>query len=264
MTMASSELTLLRGESLAALINGFRQGALAHDVSIETIRMTLPSISLEASQELTRLAEEEGWAPSQIAYLLESIRSSKSDDSVFSHLFELVLSGPSTDAVSTRDTGAVYSELIESAKEEVILASYAIYNGRELFAPLIKKQKEIEGFQTRLYLDIPRRKGDTTISEMLVAGYRQDFFAKQWKAEEAPELFYFAPSLELDWKARASMHAKLVIVDRSTVFLSSANLTKAAQTKNIEAGGLIWNKNTARRLSDHFSALVNAGSFCRF
>jgi phosphatidylserine/phosphatidylglycerophosphate/cardiolipin synthase-like enzyme len=226
--------------------------------------MILPATLPEVIHELVRLADEESWSASQIAYLLDSIRSSKADDSVFSHLFELVLSGPSTDAVHTRDTGAVYSELIETAKEEVILASYAIYNGQELFTPLIRKHDKIEGFQTRLYLDIPRRQGDTTVDEMLIARYRQDFFTKQWKSERTPELYYFAPSLERDWKARASMHAKLVIVDRSTVFLSSANLTKAAQTKNIEVGGLIWNESTARRLADHFSSLTESGSFRPF
>lgn len=262
--MVSNALAILRSEELATLANNFRSGALAHDISNESIRMALPAITMEAADELIRLADEEGWSSSQIAYLLDSMRSSKADDSVFSHLFELVLSGPSTDAVRTRDTGAVYSELIETAKEEVMIASYAIYNGQELFAPLIRKHEEIDNFQTKLYLDIPRRKGDTTVSEMLIARYRQDFFAKQWQSEKAPELYYFAPSLELDWKTRASMHAKLVIVDRSTVFLSSANLTKAAQTKNIEVGGLIWNQSTARRLSDHFAALVNTGSFRPF
>jgi hypothetical protein len=262
--MVSNALAKLRSEELATLANNFRSGALAYDISNESIRMALPAITMEATDELIRLADEEVWSSSQIAYLLDSMRSSKADDSVFSHLFELVLSGPSTDVVRTRDTGAVYSELIETAKEEVMIASYAIYNGQELFAPLIRKHDKTEGFRTRLYLDIPRRKGDTTVSEMLIARYRQEFFSKQWQSEEAPELYYFAPSLELDWKTRASMHAKLVIVDRSTVFLSSANLTKAAQTKNIEVGGLIWNENTARRLANHFQALAEAEMFCQF
>ena len=223
--------------------------------------MTLPAASTEVCDELIRLASEEKWTSSQIAYLLESIRSSKTDYATFSHLFDLVLSGPATNAVRTRDTQAVYAELIESAKEEVILASYAIYNGQELFAPLIKKHETIENFRTRIYLDIPRRRGDTTTSDLLVARYRQDFFAKQWHSTKHPELYYFNAALNHDWQTRASMHAKLIIIDRTTVFLSSANLTKAAQTKNIEAGALINDRNTADRLANHFQALFEDGYF---
>lgn len=76
-----------------------------------------------------------------------------------------------------------------------------------------------------------------------------------------PAIHYLAASLDSDWKSRASMHAKLVIIDQSTVLLTSANLTRAAQTKNIEAGVIIHDHRTAIRLSNHFQSLVNSGEF---
>jgi phosphatidylserine/phosphatidylglycerophosphate/cardiolipin synthase-like enzyme len=50
-----------------------------------------------------------------------------------------------------------------------------------------------------------------------------------------------------------------VVVDNEQAFVSSANCTEAAQTKNIEVGLYVRNRRTAQRLSDHFASLAAAG-----
>ena len=47
-----------------------------------------------------------------------------------------------------------------------------------------------------------------------------------------------------------------VIIDRKTVFITSANFTSAGQTRNIEVGVLIRNARTAKRLHGYFSGLI--------
>jgi phosphatidylserine/phosphatidylglycerophosphate/cardiolipin synthase-like enzyme len=59
---------------------------------------------------------------------------------------------------------------------------------------------------------------------------------------------------------RASLHAKCVVVDNEQAFVSSANFTEAAQTKNIEVGTLIRSPTFARKLSEHFETLASTGS----
>lgn len=260
--MNSSLLSDLSSTSLGTLAQALRHGSLAYDVSETSIGQVLPSAPASVIAELTRLSEEEQWSASQIAYLLESLRHSKLEAPNLEHLFEIVLSGPKSEAVPTRDTQAVFKELIAAAQSEVILASYAIYNGRELFSSLIEKHESIPDFKTTFYLDIPRKRGDSTLSSQIVSQYRDEFFAKQWPSEKRPELHYLSNSLDMDWKVRSSMHAKLIIIDRTTVMISSANLTQAAQTKNIEAGVIVSNKNTAQRLANHFESLAENGSFC--
>lgn len=261
--MNSSPLTNLDATSLATLAHGFRLGPLGYDVSEESLRKALPNLDSQCREELLRLANDEQWSPAQIAYLLQSLHTSKTTSTSLSHLFELVLSGPKTNAVPTRDTQAVFKELISTAQTEVILASYAIYNGKELFSSLIEKLKTIDGFKTTIFLDIPRGHGDTTTAEQIVAKYQHDFFTKQWTSDTRPSIHYLKSSLHTDWKTRSSMHAKLIIIDRTTVMITSANLTKAAQTKNIEAGVIVSDKNTAERLANHFESLAEDGSFCR-
>lgn len=59
------------------------------------------------------------------------------------------------------------------------------------------------------------------------------------------------------------MHAKVVIVDRRRVLITSANLTKAAQLKNIEAGVIIDDVNTANKLTNYFTGLAESGEFLK-
>jgi phosphatidylserine/phosphatidylglycerophosphate/cardiolipin synthase-like enzyme len=46
-------------------------------------------------------------------------------------------------------------------------------------------------------------------------------------------------------------------VDRRVAFVTSANFTEAAQTRNIEAGALVRDDGFARRLAEHFEALAD-------
>ena len=58
---------------------------------------------------------------------------------------------------------------------------------------------------------------------------------------------------------RGSLHAKCVVVDRSTALVTSANFTEAAQHRNIEAGLLIRHQGIQRRfpaLSERLKALT--------
>ena len=176
-------------------------------------------------------------------------------------LTSVVISGPSHPATHLRDTSAVFRELIETTQEELILVSYALHNGKEIFEPLVARQKLHPDLAIHLMLDIPRTKGDTTLSDQLVARYRRKLLSEQWPGDLPPKLYYFTPSLDLDWRLRASMHAKVIISDRRRVFITSANLTKAAQQKNIEAGIVIDDPSTAQQVASYFFGLIEQGDF---
>ena len=54
-------------------------------------------------------------------------------------------------------------------------------------------------------------------------------------------------------------HAKCVVADGRTVFVSSANFTEAAQDRNIELGLLIHSSALAGRITAHFDAMLAQG-----
>ena len=66
-------------------------------------------------------------------------------------------------------------------------------------------------------------------------------------------------SLDEAPEKRAALHAKCVVVDRHTVFVSSANFTEAAHERNIEVGLLIQGGWLADRITGHFEAMVVEG-----
>ena len=55
------------------------------------------------------------------------------------------------------------------------------------------------------------------------------------------------------------LHAKAVVADDMTVFITSANLTEAAMERNIELGLLVRDRALAMTVSTHFRGLIERG-----
>lgn len=261
--MASNPLLALPAAALDKLRQALAGGALSHGISESSLLKAVPGLPADCVGHLVELAATQ-WTPAQLGELVTAIKEARETRTREAHLFDLVISGPEHQAVPTRDTAAVYREVIQSASREILLASFAIYNGKEIFQPLVERMKEFPDLQISLYLDIPRTRNDTTLSEQLVAGYRQDFATRQWPGGPLPRLYYHRPSLDTDWKLRSSMHAKVIVADRERAFVSSANLTKAAHSKNIEVGTLIESPALASRLVDYFEGLRANRVFAEF
>ncbi len=58
------------------------------------------------------------------------------------------------------------------------------------------------------------------------------------------------------------LHAKAVVTDDETVFVTSANLTEAAFERNIELGLLIRDRPLAASVCAHFRGLIDRGLLC--
>jgi len=82
-----------------------------------------------------------------------------------------------------------------------------------------------------------------------------DFRRRQWPGPTLPRLFYDPRALDLASAFRASLHAKVLIVDRRAALVTSANFTEAAQRRNIETGVLITHPPFVTRLADTFAGL---------
>jgi phosphatidylserine/phosphatidylglycerophosphate/cardiolipin synthase-like enzyme len=60
----------------------------------------------------------------------------------------------------------------------------------------------------------------------------------------------------------AAMHVKCAIADQHTAFVTSANLTGAAMTDNMELGLVVRGGDVPRRIAHHFGTLMNDGVLC--
>jgi phosphatidylserine/phosphatidylglycerophosphate/cardiolipin synthase-like enzyme len=54
------------------------------------------------------------------------------------------------------------------------------------------------------------------------------------------------------------MHAKFLIADEERSFITSANFTEAAQTRNIEVGAELTSSHEPKALSMYFKRLIEA------
>ena len=116
------------------------------------------------------------------------------------------------------------------------------------------------GLKVRLFLDIQRGQGDTTLASLLVHRFADRFRTTQWPANRPlPEVYYDPRSLVISHNEKSAMHAKCIVVDGRDLFVSSANFTEAAQNRNLEVGLLIRSASLAENLARHFDVLVEQG-----
>ena len=114
-----------------------------------------------------------------------------------------------------------------------------------------------------LCLDIRRAPGDTTITAALLRRFSQRFIRNEWPGPRLPVLFYDPRGLIEIQTHRASLHAKCVVVDGTRTFIGSANLTEAAQLRNIEIGVVTTDTPIAAAVERHIDALIEAGHLQR-
>ena len=89
--------------------------------------------------------------------------------------------------------------------------------------------------------------------------FRKRFLETCWPGSTAPEILHDPRPFSDDEKARGTMHAKVVIVDRHTALITSAKFTNAAQTRNIEAGFLCRDRHQVERIANYFDTLGETG-----
>ena len=77
-----------------------------------------------------------------------------------------------------------------------------------------------------------------------------------------PTVYYDARSLDPDGPAGV-LHAKAVVADDESVFVTSANLTEAALDRNIELGLLVRDRPLALKVAGHFRGLIERGLLAR-
>lgn len=205
----------------------------------------------------------DGLRPAHIGTVIETILVTRSLRPAVDDVVQLVWTGPEPAGVESRDTGVVVRELFAEAQDTVLVAGFAVYQGREVFKGLAARMVERPGLRVRLYLDVQRPHQDTSGDEDIVRRFAENFVSREWPGDSPlPEIYYDPRSLDVTPSKKSRLHAKCVVIDRRTAFVSSANFTEAAQCRNIEVGVLVHSARLASRLSDHFERLQEVGQLC--
>ena len=172
---------------------------------------------------------------------------------------ELVWTGPETRGARSRDTAVVVRELFATAERSVLVATYAVYQGRQVFEPLAARMEARPDLRVRMFLNVARPHRDQTPENQVLKAFADEFRREHWPGERLPDLYYDPRSLVVGPGPKAALHAKGIVVDDTRAFVTSANFTEAAQERNIEAGVLVDSASFATSLRLQFDSLVEAG-----
>jgi len=156
---------------------------------------------------------------------------------------ELVVSGPSTPALHARRTEQVLLTLIHQAKQELLLVTYSLsmYDGLRHAIKAALDRGVTVTVLAEDKLDNTYFPGDPAIALAGLAVTRL-----RWPAARR----------EKTW---ASLHAKVVVVDRSAALVTSANLSEVAAGDSLEAGFTLRGGDYPRRFAEHIDRLRSDG-----
>lgn len=170
------------------------------------------------------------------------------------------------DVRGSRDTAVVAQELFREARQYVLLSTYNLGHrrregeppGHPVLRPLADRMSAVPGLRVRLFVNLRRMswQADATEAEVLDA-FGHWFRTELWPWPRVPEVYFDPRSLDGSGEDSACLHAKCIVVDDERAFVTSANLTEAAQLRNIEAGVLLHDVSFARALRLQFEALIN-------
>ena len=245
----SNALQLVTDDDLLSLASALRRGDLATPFGNEILLTQYCPKGLATGVTGTfRQLSLDGFSPPQIARLLETIVETRAGRPELEKLINLVWTGPEVPGQTRRETAPVVRELFASATFSVQVASYAIHKGADIFQPLADRMLEFPSLRVELFVDL---NGLTPLD------FGQRFLEEAWPLSRPLPAVYFDPrSGPAESGKKASLHAKLVVTDAMQVFVTSANFTERAHSKNIETGLLVKSAHLAEQIGRNFRLLI--------
>jgi phosphatidylserine/phosphatidylglycerophosphate/cardiolipin synthase-like enzyme len=257
-------LLLLSPTELKTIAANIRTGRLLPPYTSPSLGRFVDGTLVDSVSVNLQIMADTGMSPTATAYALELLASACLKHPSISDLIDLVLSGPQVAGAEHRDTSVVVADLFRKAEETIIVAGYAVYQGKKVFSALAERMFERPAIKVRMFLDIQRKPGDTSSASEIVRRFAHRFQSEEWPiGKPFPDIFYDPRALSIERSKRAALHAKCVVADCRDVFVSSANFTEAAQERNIEVGLLIHSSSVAENLTCFFEALCTSGKFLR-
>lgn len=257
----SHPLRALGRSALAGLAEALAAGRLGTPITKAALAPHVPKEHLDDVSAALAELESDGMAPRHIARAVHLLTEERDAGQRMSDRVQLVWSPPDLDEVDARDTSVVVQELFRRARSSVLISTFALDEKKKaaaLFGELAARMDEEPRLAVRVFANIHRKHLDETPSVTLIREFAARIREQVWPGKRLPEVYYDPRSLEREGPKRAVLHAKAVVVDERFTLLTSANLTEAAQERNIEAGVVIDDNRLAQRVARQFDRFVEA------
>jgi phosphatidylserine/phosphatidylglycerophosphate/cardiolipin synthase-like enzyme len=173
---------------------------------------------------------------------------------------QLVWTSPDEEGPHVRDTCVVVRQLLSEAHKSLWISTYNVFNGQDVFQPIEDVWCEQPQLEVVLILNVPPDEKNGVYGAAAVEKSAKAFWKYHWPWARKPIVFYDPRGPEKTPTAPACQHAKCILVDDATAFITSANFTESAHELNIELGVLFRdNARVAQSIRSKFQSLIQNG-----
>ena len=218
-------------------------------------QVTLGGASLDRTMGLLRAWRGDYDDASRLSRMLQSLLDVKRSVEDRTTQADLVWTGHKPPGSSLRSTPPVIAEMLDAAKRHVIVLSYSVWLGQARVRPVLDRivAARHRGAQVTFVID---RNYDPS---GVVPGHNREQLRTEWPNDvPRPDIYSWGD----DDDRIAKLHAKVIIVDRRDLLVTSANLTGHGMSGNLELGARLIGR-PAEQAHDHVLDLITDGTFLR-
>jgi phosphatidylserine/phosphatidylglycerophosphate/cardiolipin synthase-like enzyme len=187
--------------------------------------------------------------PDQLAWAIQAAALAD-EERVRSQSVELVWTGPVADQTSLRRTEQALLEIINGARESLILMTFAAYKVPQVSDALLAAARR--GVEILFIAESP----DASGGKVSFAGFQA---LGEPLVRKSSLYIWPLEKRVVDTAGHGALHAKCAVGDEDAAFISSANLTGHALTLNMELGVLIRGGELPRQTYRHLRELIQTG-----
>jgi phosphatidylserine/phosphatidylglycerophosphate/cardiolipin synthase-like enzyme len=255
---AISTLLRLSASTLTDLGCALSDGTLRYGFSSQALLAFVGNHAASVDDAL-RALRSGGLNESGLGLFCRTLGRALSERDATERTIQLILSGPEVAGTPVVDTKTTVLSLFEEATKEVLISSYVFHEAAQFFERLAEKYDLNPTFRVTFLVDLSHlRELPTMPVSVLARSFASNFREHHWPGRRMPEIWHDPRSFTAG-SGGGILHAKTIIVDRQAAFITSANFTGAAQSRNIEVGVLLRQPQIAARLHAYFSGLIATG-----
>jgi phosphatidylserine/phosphatidylglycerophosphate/cardiolipin synthase-like enzyme len=244
----------LSASTLESMSQALKAGRLKPPYTAFTVAEWAPQATRESLASEFLSLHTLGFTPSTLAVTLEALAEDAAARQRALDQIQLVWTSPDEQGPHVRDTSVVVGQLLSEARQSLWISTYSIFNGQDVFLPVAEAWSVRPGLEVVLILNIPPNE------DAAVEKYAWSFWKYHWPWTRKPAVFYDPRGPEKTPATPACQHAKCILVDEVTAFITSANFTESAHERNIELGVLFRdNPRVAGSIRSKFERLIQDG-----
>jgi phosphatidylserine/phosphatidylglycerophosphate/cardiolipin synthase-like enzyme len=238
---------------IRALAVALRSGRLTRPFSIMGVQRVLGVHVPGSLPDWLNQVEQAGCSPGALALWFDAVADVEDSRLAERNSLQLVMTAPTSVAGFHRDTAVVVQDLFRRARHSIVMTTYGIFGGKELFRDLGLKMNADSNLLVRVFVHA----GQKAAAELLRT-FREDHWPDNCRL---PEVYHDVSAVGRDASNSGVLHAKCVLIDSEELFVTSANFTDAAHYRNIEAGLLVRSPVVAGQAARFFGSLAES-EFC--